>query len=166
MSGTVTSRPVKVLLVGENTTGSCSLLRHLEDLGCHCLFPSSGKQALACTANRLRIWCCALTGRGDPPASRFPRGSSASVFRCHPAKPAAGGCRAVVRVECVRSRQPFRPSEFAQLVDQMIEEIQSQGNFHGSVCGSEVEASSARLFPLQRRCIGSRWRREMEASDL
>lgn len=137
MSGTVTSRPVKVLLVGENATGACSLLRHLEDRGCHCLFASSGKQAICLYGEEAPdLVLCTDAAEGIRPLIAFLVGTSASVFRCHPVETGCWWLPVLVRGRVRLLAPALRPSGFAQLLDQMIEEIQSQGNFHGSVCGS------------------------------
>ena len=127
MSATVTSRPVKVLLVGQNATGLCSLLRHLEDRGCYCLFASSGMHAIRLYNEQAPdLVLCTDGAAGIRPLIASLVGSSASVFRCHPVEI---GCWWVEVLERGQERLPaqaLRPSEFAQLLDRMIVEIQSQ----------------------------------------
>jgi len=155
---------VKVLLVGENATGSCSLLRHLEDRGCHCLFASSGKQAIRLYGEQAPdLVLCTDEAEGIRPLIAFLVGSSASVFRCHPVETGCWWLPVLVRGRVRLLAPALRPSGFAQLLDQMIEEIQSQGNFHGSLCGSEVEACHARLFHISSTGVsGLSERREMK----
>ena len=137
MSGTVTSRPVKVLLVGENTTGPCYLLRHLEDRGCHCLFAASGTQAIRLYGEQAPdLVLCTDGAEGIRPLIAFLVGSSASVFRCHPVETGCWWLPVLVRGQQRLLAPALRPSEFAQLLDQMIEEIQSQGTSMEAVAGA------------------------------
>jgi hypothetical protein len=137
MSGTETSRQVKVLMVGENASGPCSLSRHLEDRGCHCLFASSGKQAIRIyTEHAPDLVLCGDGAEGVRPLIAFLVGSSASVFRCHLVETSCWWLPVLVQGR-VRLRAPaLRPSEFTQYLDQMIEEVQSQGTSMEACAGA------------------------------
>jgi len=128
MSDTGTSRPVKILLVGEHATGPCSLLSHLEGRGCHCLFASSGKQAIRLYGEQAPdLVLCADRAEGIGALIAFLVGSSASAFRCHLVET---GCWWLPLLLGGRERfqaPALRPGEFAQFLDRMILEIQSLG---------------------------------------
>jgi len=137
MSGIGTSRPVKILLVGEHATSPCSLLRHLEDGGCQCLFASSGKDAIRLYGEQVPdLVLCADGAEGIHLLIAFLVGSSASVFRCHLVE---SSCWWLPLLEQGRGRLPapaLRPCEFTQLLDLMIEEIQSQGTSKEAYAGA------------------------------
>jgi hypothetical protein len=137
VTGTVTSRPVKVLLVGENTAGPCSLLRHLEDRGCHCLFASSGKQAIRLYGEQSPdLVLCADGAEGIRPLIAFLVGSSASVFRCHLVETSCWWLPVLAHGRVRLLAPALRPSEFAQLLDQMIEEMQLQDTSMEAAAGA------------------------------
>jgi hypothetical protein len=137
ISGTGTSRPVKVLLVGENATGPCSLLRRLEDRGCHCLFASSGQQAIRMYDEQAPELVLCTDGAEDILALiAFLVGASATVFRCHPVETGCWWLPVLVRGRERLLAPALRPSEFAQLLDQMIEEMQLQGTSKEASAGA------------------------------
>jgi hypothetical protein len=96
VSGTVTSRPVKVLirLYGEQSPD---------------------------------LVLCADGAEGIRPLIAFLVGSSASVFRCHPVETGCWWLPVLVQGRVRLMGPALRPSEFAQLFDRMIEEMQLQG---------------------------------------
>jgi hypothetical protein len=127
MSGTGTSRAVRVLLVGENATGPSSLLRHLEDRGCHCLFASSGMQGAGlCAEQAPDLVLCNGGAEGIRPLIASLIGSSASLFRCHTVEACCWWLPVLVRGRECSLTPALRLHEFAEFLDQMIVEIQSQ----------------------------------------
>jgi hypothetical protein len=115
MSGAGTSRPVKVLLVDENAPGPCSLVRHLEDRGCHCRLACSGMEAIRlCGEQAPDLVLRADRAEGIRPLMASLVGSSARVFRCHPVEVGCWWLPGLVRGrECLWT-QALRSREFAQ----------------------------------------------------
>jgi hypothetical protein len=135
VSGTVSSRSVKVLLVGENTTGHGSLLRHLEGRGFHCLFASFGKQAIRLSGQQAPdLVLCTDRAEGICPLIAFLVESFASVFRCHPVETRCWWLPVLTRGRSRLVAPALGPSNFAQLFDLMTEDMQLQG--------ASVEASA------------------------
>lgn len=122
----MTPHVVNVLLVGESAMEFSFLLQRLQKRGCECCVAASSYQATELSGNRLfDLVLCGSRTEGSRTLIASFIGSRTTLFRWHLLE---DGCYWVPAVrhgeECV-APTALRPSEFAQVLDRIVEEIKS-----------------------------------------
>lgn len=125
---------MRVLLVAENEMGFSLLCRQLEEQGCRCAFASSYSDAVRLFADQPFDLVLSSGQPGIRALFSSMAGSSASLFCAHAVE---DGCLWVPVIlkgsECLGT-PPLHPSEFAERLTQMVDEIKlSRGRAGDSV---------------------------------
>lgn len=113
--------PVKVLLLGENASGSSYLRWQLENRGCHCWFAHSTKEAATMYQEHKFDLILSTT-----PLSKFDSllavlGSSAcKVYHCQPEEDSCWWLPLAIEGQKSASGPGMRPSEFLEMLDKML----------------------------------------------
>jgi hypothetical protein len=119
---------VKVLLLGENASGSSYLKWQLENRGCHCWFAHSTKEAAA-TYERHNFDLIIST----TPLSRLDSllavlGSSAcKIYHCQPEEDSCWWLPLTMEGQRSASGPGMRPSEFLEMLDKMMAQRRAKG---------------------------------------
>ena len=123
------SGPVKVLLVGERPTGYSFLSHRLERRGCECRIATSnsdGARLFRELPFDLILCCDSRDSIGPLVASTI--GSSASLFRSHRVENGCLWLPAVLHGQECSGAPALQPSEFAKILDQLVDMIKSAGD--------------------------------------
>jgi hypothetical protein len=117
---------VSVLLVGESARGFSFLLEHLEKRGCDCFVAASGSEAARLCAGRIfdLVLC---TDRIESTSTLIASliGSRTTLFCSHPVEDSCWWLPAVRAGKKCLGTPALRPSEFANILDKMVDKIKS-----------------------------------------
>jgi hypothetical protein len=120
------TKPVKVLIVAETAAGFWCVSRHLEQRGCKCWFAHSYSEgALLFEEHAFDLVLCSDCREGIRALITSVIGSSASLFRSHSVEDSCWWLPAVLHGDKCLGMPALRPSEFAKILDRMMEEIRS-----------------------------------------
>jgi hypothetical protein len=123
----MSTRAVRVLLVGESVEGFSFLLQHLKKRGCECWVATSNWDATRLSGGHafdLVLCTNGMSGINALIASLM--GSPASLFCSHPVEDSCWWLPAVQHGEKCLGTPALRPSEFANALDRMVNEIKSR----------------------------------------
>lgn len=111
---------VKVLLLGENATGSAYLRWQLENRGCHCWFAHSAPEAASTFREHTFDLILSTTPRHQhDPALTLLRGNTGRIYHCQPDEDSCWWLP--LAADGQRSDGPgMRPSEFFEMLDKML----------------------------------------------
>lgn len=117
---------VRVLLVGKSAKGCSLLLEHLENDGCECRMATSSPEAARLSAEHsFDLVLCTGPMEGINALIASLIGSPTTLFRCYPVEDNCWWLSAVRRGEDCMSAPALRPSEFAVVLDRLVDEIKS-----------------------------------------
>ncbi len=119
---------VKVLLLGENESGSSYLRWQLENRGCHCWFAHSTKEAAATYQEHKFDLILSTT-----PLSKFDSllallaSSICKIYYCQPQEDSCWWLQLAVDGQKAASGAGMRPSEFLEMLDKMLAQRRAKG---------------------------------------
>ena len=126
MKSAMSAVAVGVLLVGESAKGCSFLLEHLEKHGCECRMATSSPEAARLSAEgAFDLVLCTGQMEGINALIASFIGSPTTLFRSYPAEDSCWWLPVVWRGEECRSTPALRPSEFAVILDRVVDEIKS-----------------------------------------
>jgi hypothetical protein len=138
----MSTKLVRVLLVGEGAKGFSSLLQRLAKRGCECHMATSCSEATRLFASHaFDLVLCADRMEGINALIASLIGSLTTLFRCYLVEDSCWWLPAVRHGEKCLGAPALRPGEFAYALDVIVEEIKSGKHPGGKVadCGDEPE---------------------------
>ncbi len=123
----MSTRAVRVLLVGEIVEGFSFLLQHLKKRGCECYVATSSLEATRLSSGHaFDLVLCTDRMEGINALIESLIGSSTTLFHFHPVEDSCWWLPAVRHGEKCLGTPALRPSEFANVLDRMVDEIKSR----------------------------------------
>lgn len=117
---------VAILFVVKSAKGCSFLLQQLEKRGCACSIAASCPEAgRLCEGRNFDLVLCIGQMEGINALTASFYGSSTTLFRCYPVEDSCWWMPAVWRGKECMTTPALRPSEFALILDELVDEIQS-----------------------------------------
>jgi hypothetical protein len=139
----MSTKLVRVLLVGESAKGFSSLLQRLEKRGCECYVATSNLEATRLSVRHLfDLVLCTDRMEGINALIASLIGSPTTLFSCYPVEDSCWWLPAVRHGEKCLGTPALRPSEFANVLDRMVDEIKSGEHLSGEFASRTVAAVS------------------------
>ncbi len=130
----MSTKLVRVLLVGESAKGSSSLQDRLEKRGCECHASESCLEAILLSAGHaFDLILCTGQMEGINALMASLLGSPTTLFRCQPVEDSCWWLPAVWRGEKCLGAPALRPAEFARALDGIVDEIKAGKHQGGKV---------------------------------
>ncbi len=130
----MSTKLVKVLLVGESAKGSSSLQDRLAKRGCECHAAESCLEAILLSAGHaFDLILCTGQVEGISALMASLLGSPTTLFRCQPVEDSCWWLPGVWRGEKCLGAPALRPAEFARAPDRIVDEIKAGKHQGGKV---------------------------------
>jgi hypothetical protein len=119
---------IKVLLLGENASGSSYLKWQLENRGCHCWFAHSTKEAAAMYQEHKfdLILSTAPLSKFDSVLALL-ASSMCRIYHCQPQEDSCWWLPLAIEGQKSASGPGMRPSEFLEMLDKMLAQRRAKG---------------------------------------
>jgi hypothetical protein len=138
----MSTKLVRVLLVGESAKGSSSLQDRLEKRGCECHASESCLEAILLSAGQaFDLILCTGQMEGINELVESLIGSPTTVFRCYPVEDSCWWLPVVRHGEKCLGAPALRPNEFASALNEIVEEINSGKRQKGKVTDCSNKAN-------------------------
>ncbi len=138
----MSTKLVRVLLVGESAKGSSSLQDRLEKRGCECHASESCLEAILLSAGHaFDLILCTGQMEGINALVECLVGSPSTLFRCHPVEDSCWWLPVVRHGEKCLGAPALRPTEFASALDEIVKEIKSAKHQGGKVTDCSDKAN-------------------------
>lgn len=138
----MSTKLVRVLLVGESAKGSSSLQDRLEKCGCECHASESCSEAILLSAGHaFDLILCTGQMEGINELVESLIGSPTTLFRCLPVEDSCWWLPVVRQGEKCLGAPALRPTEFASALDEIVEEIKSGKHQGGKVTDCSNKAN-------------------------
>src|SRR5258708_16816610 len=130
----MSTKVVRVLLVGENAKGSSFLLRRLEKRGCECCVATSSSEATRFSVGQVfdMVLCTDLEEGINTFISSL-AGSSTTLFLCYPVENSCWWLPVLRHGAKCLGAPALRPAEFGCALEGVVGEIQSGKHLPGQV---------------------------------
>ncbi len=130
----MSTKLVRVLLVGESAKGFSHLLRRLEKLGCECRVAPSSSEAARLSAGRVfDLVLCTDLEEGIYTFISSLAGSPTTLFRCYPVEDSCWWLPVLRHGANCLGAPALRPAEFGCALEGLVEEIRSGKHLPGQV---------------------------------